>query len=157
MARRGILFIKDDAYIGSTYPKWYHSTFHAPWYINEHWTGFLAIKVYIHEGADTQDLVVLERGPETDPLLAAIEPVTARATAQALTDTTTTRSNALNSVRSSIGALVAGSRLRVNTLNRRIARLERTASMLRVSLYQQGERIPASSVSSEAKSRPSAR
>lgn len=33
---RGIVFIRDDTFVGSTHPGFYHSTFHAPWYIFEH-------------------------------------------------------------------------------------------------------------------------
>ncbi len=60
----GILFIAEDDYVGSTHPPFYHSTFHAPWYVFEHWHDFFDIRAYIPEGSGTQDLVVLERRPD---------------------------------------------------------------------------------------------
>jgi SAM-dependent methyltransferase len=63
LERDGILFITDDLFIGTTHPDWYHSTFHAPWYVYEHWRRFLDVRAHLHEGAITQDMVVLERRP----------------------------------------------------------------------------------------------
>lgn len=60
LERDGILFIAEDHFVGSTHPEWYHSTFHAPWYVHEHWGQFLAVRAYIHEGSDTQDMVIVE-------------------------------------------------------------------------------------------------
>jgi hypothetical protein len=56
----GLVFIADDAFIGTTHPDWYHTTFHAPWYVFEQWTRWFQIRAYLPEGSDTQDLVVLE-------------------------------------------------------------------------------------------------
>jgi SAM-dependent methyltransferase len=61
---RGILFISDDSFVGSTHPDFYHSTIHAPWYVFEHWTRFFDIAAYIPDGSDGQDLVVLRRRPD---------------------------------------------------------------------------------------------
>ena len=72
LERRGILFIREDGFIGSTHPDWYHSTFHAPWYIHEHWTQFFALRAYLPEGSHDQDFVVLEKRVDEDPHLRAI-------------------------------------------------------------------------------------
>lgn len=61
---RGIVFIRDDVFIGSTHPDFYHSTFHAPWYLYEHWTQFFDIVAHLPDGSITQDLVVLRRRPD---------------------------------------------------------------------------------------------
>jgi SAM-dependent methyltransferase len=58
---RGILFIADDAFVGSTHPDYYHSTIHAPWYVFDHWSGYFDIDGYLPDGAWAQDLVVLRR------------------------------------------------------------------------------------------------
>lgn len=72
LERDGILFVSDDLFIGTTHPDWYHSTFHAPWYVYEHWRDFLDVRAHIHEGAITQDMVVLERRPDGVEALAPI-------------------------------------------------------------------------------------
>jgi SAM-dependent methyltransferase len=61
LARDGILFFDQDGYIGSSHPDFYRTTFHAPWYLFEHWQRFFEIRAYLPLGADTQDMVVLER------------------------------------------------------------------------------------------------
>jgi hypothetical protein len=72
LERDGILFITEDLFIGTTHPDWYHSTFHAPWYVYEHWRQFLDVRAHIHEGAITQDMIVLERRPDDVDALPAI-------------------------------------------------------------------------------------
>lgn len=61
LERDGIVFIRDDHLIGSTHPDSYHSTFHAPWYIFEHWTRWFELVAYVPMGSHSQDLVVLTR------------------------------------------------------------------------------------------------
>ena len=57
---RGILFVAQDGYVGSTFPDFYHTTFHAPWYVFEHWSRFLTVRAYIPRGdLEHQDIVVL--------------------------------------------------------------------------------------------------
>lgn len=58
---RGIVFIPHDGFIGSTHPDFYHSAFHAPWYIFEHWTHFFELAAYLPEGALGHALIVLRR------------------------------------------------------------------------------------------------
>lgn len=64
---RGILFIERDAFIGTTHPDFYHSTFHAPWYVFEHWTRFFDLAAYLPDGSDSQDLVMLRRRENRAP------------------------------------------------------------------------------------------
>jgi SAM-dependent methyltransferase len=64
---RGILFIKTDAWIGSTHPDFYHSTVHAPWYVFEHWSRFFDVYAYLPDGSWAQDLVVLRRRADGAP------------------------------------------------------------------------------------------
>lgn len=69
----GILFIADDTFVGTTHPDWYHTAFHAPWYVLEHWSAFFEVRALIAEGSDTQDLVVLRRPDDPpDPLAAPL-------------------------------------------------------------------------------------
>jgi SAM-dependent methyltransferase len=62
LQRHGILFIEDDEWKGGPFPDFYHSTFHAPWYVFRHWSSYFKIHAYLERGAlDYQDFVVLER------------------------------------------------------------------------------------------------
>lgn len=60
----GVLFVADDHFIGSTHPDFYHTTFHTPWYVFEHWTRWFDLVAYVPQGSDTQDLIVLRRRAE---------------------------------------------------------------------------------------------
>jgi len=76
LERDGILFIEDDAFVGSAFPSFYHTTFHAPWYVHEHWGRTFSIRAYLpRAGLDYQDIVVLERTSGDRP---APRPVRAR-------------------------------------------------------------------------------
>jgi SAM-dependent methyltransferase len=73
LATRGILFIENDGWVGSTHPGFYHSTIHAPWYVFEHWSEFFDVEAYLADGSWSQDLVVLRRradgAPPSRPLI----------------------------------------------------------------------------------------
>lgn len=57
---KGFVYVEDDSWRGGPFPDFYHSTFHAPWYVFEHWSRFLRIQAYVVRGAlDFQDMVVL--------------------------------------------------------------------------------------------------
>ena len=74
---KGIAHVTDDNFVGGPFPDFYHSTFHAPWYIHEHWGGFFTVVGYAARRAlGFQDLVLLERGPDEMP---APAPTRARA------------------------------------------------------------------------------
>jgi SAM-dependent methyltransferase len=65
---RGIVYVEDDGWVGGPFPAYYHTTFHAPWYIFEHWGRYLTLKAYIARGAlDFQSLLLL-RPKEPWPL-----------------------------------------------------------------------------------------
>ena len=75
---KGIVFIADDSWVGGPFPDFYHSAFHAPWYVFEHWSKFFDIKAFVTRGSlDFQDYLLLRRreGPV---------PVRSAETAQAL-------------------------------------------------------------------------
>ena len=56
---KGIYFFVDDGW-ASNFPSYYQSTFHAPWYVFEHWSRFFDIASYIPHGSlDHQDMIVL--------------------------------------------------------------------------------------------------
>lgn len=62
---RGICFLDNDIFVGGPFPDFYHSTFHAPWYIFEHWGGFFYVRAYVSRASvDFQDFVLLERMPD---------------------------------------------------------------------------------------------
>ena len=67
LEEKGVLFISDDHFIGSTHPDFYHTTFHAPWYVFEHWTHWFDLAAYVPRGSDTQDLVIMRRRPGDSP------------------------------------------------------------------------------------------
>jgi SAM-dependent methyltransferase len=67
LERDGIAFVADDTYIGSTHPDFYHTTFHAPWYVFEHWTQWFDLVAYLPLGSHTQDLVVMRRRADDAP------------------------------------------------------------------------------------------
>ncbi|WP_354699206.1 hypothetical protein DSM112329_04915 [Paraconexibacter sp. AEG42_29] len=75
LRREGILFVAEDGYIGSVHPEYYHSTYHAPWYVYSHWGQFFTVRALLSPGSwGGHDIVVLER-PEADvPVLAPIVP-----------------------------------------------------------------------------------
>jgi SAM-dependent methyltransferase len=62
LERDGILFIAEDTYVGSAFPDFYHTTFHAPWYVFEHWSRFFDVLAYLPRSSlDFQDQIVLRR------------------------------------------------------------------------------------------------
>jgi len=68
LRREGISFIRDDAFVGGPFPDFYHSTFHAPWYIFEHWGAYFDIVAYVVQGSmGFQDFVLLRRPDELEP------------------------------------------------------------------------------------------
>jgi len=76
---KGIVFVEDDGWKGGPFPDFYHSTFHAPWYVFQHWSRYFDIKAYVVRGSlDFQDYLLLRR-PEGDmaPLPASAPPVPA--------------------------------------------------------------------------------
>lgn len=66
---KGICFLDQDIFVGSSFPDFYHSTFHAPWYVFEHWGRFFNVRAYVSRGHfDYQDYVLLERRSDDQPL-----------------------------------------------------------------------------------------
>jgi hypothetical protein len=62
LQNEGIVFI--DNVFGPEYPlpDWYQRTFHAPWYVFEHWVRWFEIRAYLPRGAlGVQDQILLER------------------------------------------------------------------------------------------------
>jgi SAM-dependent methyltransferase len=119
---RGILFIADDSFVGSTHPDFYHSTIHATWYVFEHWGEQFDVEAYLPDGAWAQDLVVLRRRPDGPP----------------------PASLAIGR-RAQVERVATGKRRRWLPRQRRSDRdgqaLMRELAMLRTGLYEQGRRI----------------
>lgn len=67
LEQHGVVFIADDHFVGSTHPDFYHTTFHAPWYVFEHWTQWFDLAAYVPLGSDTQDLVIMRRRADDEP------------------------------------------------------------------------------------------
>jgi SAM-dependent methyltransferase len=66
LERDGILFVSEDSFVGGAFPDFYHSTFHAPWYVFEHWSEWFEVLAYLPKSSlDFQDHVVLRRPRET--------------------------------------------------------------------------------------------
>jgi SAM-dependent methyltransferase len=67
LERDGILFVSDDSYVGSAFPDFYHTAFHAPWYVFEHWGRWFDVLAYLPRSSlDFQDQVVLRRRDDLD-------------------------------------------------------------------------------------------
>jgi SAM-dependent methyltransferase len=63
----GILYVAEDSYVGSAFPDFYHTTFHAPWYVLEHWSQWFDVLAYLPRSSlDFQDQVVLRRRAPSD-------------------------------------------------------------------------------------------
>ena len=61
-SQEGFVFVDRDNNVGGPFPDFYHSSFHASWYVFEHWSRFFTIKAYVPRGSlDFQDFVLLER------------------------------------------------------------------------------------------------
>ena len=67
-ASDGILFFEDDMNLGSSHPDFYRTTFHAPWYVFEHWAAYFAIEAYLPHASGPQDMVVLRRRYDDEPV-----------------------------------------------------------------------------------------
>lgn len=68
LEKDGILFLKDDAWVGGPFPDSYHSTVHTPSYLFEHWGQVFFVRAYLPQGSlGFQDVVVLERLPDDTP------------------------------------------------------------------------------------------
>lgn len=81
LARDGIAFIREDPWAGSPFPDFYHTTFHAPWYVFDHWSRYFTIRAFLPRGSlGHQDLVVLERPADDVALPEPIRPATGAAT-----------------------------------------------------------------------------
>jgi SAM-dependent methyltransferase len=62
MAEKGFLYIAEDSWQGSSFPDFYHSAFHTPGYVVEHWGRYLRVLAYYPRGGlDYQDVVLLRR------------------------------------------------------------------------------------------------
>jgi SAM-dependent methyltransferase len=130
---RGILFIAEDHFVGSTHPDFYHSTVHAPWYVFEHWTHYFDVVAYLPEGSDTQDLVVLRRRPDGAPAPRPIGHRTPPATVPAGPTAAPRPRGAIAAARRIVGSRRTGPM--------DSAAIERELNMLRSGLYEQGKRM----------------
>jgi SAM-dependent methyltransferase len=149
---RGILFISDDQFIGSTHPDFYHATVHAPWYVFEHWTRFFDLVTYTVDGSLTQDLIVLRRradgSPQPRPIgrRPVLEPVPAAAPAPA--PAPAVRSRALANL-ARLARLAGGLRGSATPPAASASgspgvdgdAIRRELNMLRAGMYEQGRRI----------------
>lgn len=63
--RNGHVFLREDPWVGSAFPDWYHTAFHAPWYVFDHWSTYFKVIAYASQASlGYQDFVVLERLPD---------------------------------------------------------------------------------------------
>jgi SAM-dependent methyltransferase len=67
--RTGIVFVEDDGHVGGPFPDFYHSTFHAPWYLFAHWGRFFEIAAFVPRGSlGFQDYLLLRRREGPSPI-----------------------------------------------------------------------------------------
>ena len=109
LERKGILFVADDGYVGGDFPDFYHTTFHAPWYVFSHWSKWFDVMSYLPR-ADLghQDVVVLQRRPDDQPVPSAIRPATVNDRAPAAAEPVPPRAQMATSFRRIIRTLVEG-------------------------------------------------
>lgn len=63
--RDGHVFLREDPWVGSAFPDWYHTSFHAPWYVFAHWSRYFKVVAYAPQASlGYQDFVVLERASD---------------------------------------------------------------------------------------------
>jgi hypothetical protein len=79
----GFLYVTEDQ-VGSAFPDFYRTTFHATWYVFAHWAQRFRMRAYYPRGAlSFQDVVVLEHpGPDGEGLSAPILPATSPVVAE---------------------------------------------------------------------------
>jgi SAM-dependent methyltransferase len=71
---KGFVFIEDDNWTNGPFPDFYHSAFHAPWYIFERWGSIFDIKAYVVRGSlDFQDQLLMQRRPQRVGTVAPLE------------------------------------------------------------------------------------
>jgi SAM-dependent methyltransferase len=76
LERDGIAYLDESFPRELGLPHWYQNTWHAPWYVFEHWGRWFEIRGYVPGGAlGFQDHVLLERRPDVRP---ARSPLAAR-------------------------------------------------------------------------------
>lgn len=77
LSTKGIHHSRDDIFTGGPFPDCYHSTFHAPWYVFQHWGRYLTIEAYVPRGSmGFQDFVLLRRPSDDADDAEAGEPIT---------------------------------------------------------------------------------
>jgi SAM-dependent methyltransferase len=65
LERDGIVYLEKSTPRELGLPDWYQNTWHAPWYVFEHWGRWFEIRGFVPGGAlGFQDHVLLERGPD---------------------------------------------------------------------------------------------
>jgi SAM-dependent methyltransferase len=93
----GIYFFVDDAW-AHNFPEYYQSTFHAPWYVFDHWKSHFDIVSYIPRGSlKHQDMIVLRHlqpDPQPQPKVAEDETARLREELEALRSSTSWRMTA---------------------------------------------------------------
>lgn len=68
LRHRGIAHVTNDSFVGGPFPDFYHSTFHTPSYVHEHWGQFFSVVGYAaRRSLGFQDFVLLERTPGSMP------------------------------------------------------------------------------------------
>lgn len=142
LGTRGILFIRHDAWVGSTHPEFYHSCVHAPWYILDHWSRFFDVEAYLPDGSWSQDLVVLKRredgAPPSRPVIGNSR--SARTLARDHDDEWPFRSAGHSRAFSALTWL-RGRRNATGPAVDSAQQIAREIEMLRAGLYEQGRRI----------------
>jgi SAM-dependent methyltransferase len=69
LERDGIAFMDHSVPADFPLPDWYQSTWHAPWYVFEHWGRWFDIRAFVPGAAlGLQDHVLLERRPDGAPV-----------------------------------------------------------------------------------------
>jgi hypothetical protein len=89
LADQGFAFLGDDWHSGSPFPDWYHSAFHQPWYVFQHWGRLFDVAAYVSRASlDFQDFVVMRRAAQpraTEPAASSVaSPIARKAPARHL-------------------------------------------------------------------------
>ncbi len=108
LERDGIVFLDGTAPAELGLPDWYQTTFHAPWYVFEHWGRWFEVRACVPRASlGVQDQVLLERRPDDDP---PRRPLAARPSADAVAPASDATAPLLAAREGRAGALAAPSR-----------------------------------------------
>lgn len=140
--RDGHVFLQEDPWVGSAFPDWYHTSFHAPWYVFDHWSRYFKVVAYAPQASlGYQDFVLLERPADDITTHADLGPMTNPSAAPAATELPTAATSSPTPAREAALALVrSGPDFRSTTGFGALSRLSRQVVLRLLRHYDEHQR-----------------